>query len=187
MDYLKQNHLSILIIGFLVLSSFLGGSESVQAPVPEPKDVGAIDISRITNLFRFDAGVTRSYTNATSTDVTSYTAVAADIVNYDIVLITPTKGSLTITLPASSTLSSFVPTAGDMAEQCWHNATTTAGITLTIATATGIDLETASSTVTGPVNSLAIPSNGFACLKYIRKTATASAFDIGVLVNRYAN
>lgn len=135
----------------------------------------------------FDAGILHSYTSSTSTIATAQTLVAADITNYESVIFTPNRDSVTLTFPASSTLSAFVPTAGDWAEQCWYNATTTAAKTITFAAGTGIDLERiATSTISGSGGPmLAIPAGGSACIKYVRQPATASTFDISVLVTNY--
>ena len=211
MNYLKRNHLSILIIVFLVASFFLGGSDKgtfgVAANVTTVGNpwtfTGAVTHSgAVTNSSTLtqtgvgtfnaqpvlNAGALHSYVNSTSTTATTYTLVAADILNYESVVITPNTGDLTLTLPASSTLSAFVPTAGDWAEQCWYNASTTAGIDITFAAGTGIDLEVASSTSGGaqsPV--LTMLANSSACFKYIRKPATASAFDIIVQMTRFVD
>ena len=135
-------------------------------------------------LATLNGGQLRSSTNATSTDQTSLTLVQADILNYDTLLITPNTGALTYTLPATSTLTSFVPTAGDMVEQCWYNATTTSAATVTVTAGTGMDLErVATSTTSGSVAVLAIPSQGSACFKFVRQTDT----DISVLMTSFIN
>lgn len=133
-------------------------------------------------LATFDAGVTYSYTNSTSTTATAETATASEIANYTTVIMTPNVGALTITLPASSTLSAFLPAAGDRMEQCWYNATGTAAMNIIFAAGTGIDLEVASSTglsAQGAVSTnLSIGPGNSGCFKFIRKPATATAFDI---------
>lgn len=141
----------------------------------------------------FMAGVTYGNYLATSTSATTYTLVAADLVGssgfaYDTIALTPTVGDLTITLPASSTLRHFLPQAGMSAKQCFYNASTTAGIDITIAAGTGIDLEVASSTTAGgETPALTILADSTGCLDYIRKPATATAFDITVLFSRFVN
>lgn len=137
---------------------------------------GATTIGGLTTL---NAGQLRSYTNATSTTATSQTLEEADLLNYDTVLLTPDTPSLTLTLPATSTLTSFIPTAGDMAEQCWYNATSTASMNITFAAGTGIDLQTASTTQTD----LTFATGGNACLKFIRQTDT----DVSVLMTEYTD
>lgn len=130
-----------------------------------------------------NAGHLRSYSIATTTTATTQTLAVADILNYDVVSILPNVGSLTLTFPASSTMTTLVPTAGDMQETCFLNATTTSGITITFAASTGIDLESASSTP----SDLTITANGTACFKFIRQRATASAFDITAAMTEYMN
>jgi len=128
---------------------------------------------KISSVIHLDGGTIRSYTNATSTTATTQTLVQADILKYDTVLFTPNTGSVTLTLPATSTLTTFIPTAGDMVEQCWYNATSTASINITFAAGTGIDLQrVATSTVTGAAGVLAIPTGNSACFKFIRQTNT---------------
>lgn len=130
----------------------------------------------------FNAGQLKSYTNATSSTATAQTLVQADILGYDTVLFTPNTNSITLTLPATSTLTSFIPTAGDMVEQCWHNATTTASKTITFAAGTGMDLQrVATSTTAGSAGVLSIPTGNSACFRFTRQTNT----DIQVLMTSF--
>ncbi len=124
-------------------------------------------------LVQTDGGLTLSYTNSTSTSNTTLTMVAADIANYSTVIMTPNVASVTLTFPASSTLSAFLPTAGDTMKQCWVNATGTAATKITFAAGTGWDFEVSSTTIAAqPIS----PGNS-GCFTIIRKPATASAFD----------
>ena len=134
-------------------------------------------------LLTLNAGTLHSYPNSTSTTATTQTLVQADILNYDTILLTPNTGDLTLTWPATSTLTSLVPTAGDTAKQCMHNASTTSGIDITIAAGTGIDLMTASSSILGGAPVLTILSNQVGCFTYIRQTDT----DISMLFERFVN
>lgn len=121
----------------------------------------------------FDAGILRSYTNSTSTTATSQTLVQADILNYDTMLITPNTGSLTLTLPASSTLTSVVPSAGDRQDICIVNGTSTAAITIKLAAGTGIDLYTvATSTISGAGGVLPIGPQVMGCVTFVRQADT---------------
>jgi hypothetical protein len=134
-------------------------------------------------LFTTDAGHLKSYVNATSTADTTQTLALADINMYDRILMTPTVGATTITYPASSTLATFLPTAGDSMTQCWINATSTASKTLVFAAGTGWDFDiAATSTVLTGTNettaSYAVPALGIACAEYTRMPATSSTFDI---------
>lgn len=146
-------------------------------------------ISAVTGAFSGlltnNGGTLKSYTNASSS-VTTGTLAQADILNYDTLLLTPSGAAATktLTLPATSTLTTMVPTAGDTQDLCIYNATGTAASTITLAAGTGIDLETvATSTTSGVAGVLVIPANGYACLKFIRQTNT----DIGALMTSYIN
>jgi hypothetical protein len=102
---------------------------------------------------------------------------------YHTIIMTPTVGATTITFPASSTLATFLPTAGDGAKQCWINGTSTASQTLTFAAGTGWDFDiAATSTVLTGTNattaSYAVPALGMACAEFKRMPATATTFDI---------
>lgn len=134
-------------------------------------------------LLTLNGGQLRSSTNSTSTTATTQTLVVADINGYDTISLTPNTGALTLTWFASSTASAFLPTAGDMQETCIYNATTTAAATITVAAAAGIDMETSSSTP----SDLTILAGNHACIKMIRQPATASTFDISVLMTEFSN
>ena len=89
--------------------------------------------------------------NATSTSATTQTLTQGDINGYSSLALTPTVGSNTITLPATSTLTSFIPVAGNQTTLYVYNATTTAGILLTIGGGTGMNLTIATSTAASTV------------------------------------
>lgn len=129
-------------------------------------------------------GVTFGRSAATSTTATTQTLSAADIVGpegvaYDVMLFTPNTGDTTLTFPATSSLPHFIPKAGMMARQCWHNASTTAGIDIIFAAGTGMDLETASSTRTD----LTLIDDQAGCFTFIRKTNK----DMLVLFQEFTN
>lgn len=147
---------------------------------------GGITLSGAATL---DGGLVKSNTNSTSTTATSYTMVLADIQGYDTMIMTPNTGALTMTTFASSTASTWLPSAGDRAELCIYNATTTSAATITIAAGTGFDLErTATSTTSGADTTfLAIPAGGHGCFDFMRQPATASAFDISALYTPFIN
>ena len=198
MNIIKNIGISIvLLIGGVILgyTMFSGGPATGGTTNYDDLSVDSITVSGASTLATatlsgvatfnglptFNAGLYHSYTNSTSTTATTQTLLAADILNYSTVIMDIEVGATTFTLPASSTLSAMVPVAGDMFEQCWYNATTTAAMTITLAAGTGIDLEISTSST----NALTINPDGYACLKYVRKPATASAFDIGVLMTHY--
>lgn len=136
----------------------------------------------VANTF-FKAGQVASYTNSTSTTATTQTLSASDIANYTAVIMRPNVGAPTFTLPASSTLTAFIPNAGDTVNQCWYNATssTVANGLITFAAGTGIDLEVASSTngaAGGITPNLTIRPGNTGCFRFIRKPADSTSFDI---------
>lgn len=167
--------------------SFLQGLSGGTRDQFSVSNVGALTTSgaiTANGIITSNAGVIRSYTNSTSTTATTYTAVQADILNYDTILMTPNVGALTITFPATSTLTSMVPSAGDTQETCLYNATSTSAATITITAGAGMDLErVATSTTSGSTGVLAIPATGSACFKFVRQTNT----DISVLMTSFLN
>jgi hypothetical protein len=132
---------------------------------------GAITATTATfsGLLKTDAGITRSYSLATTTSATTYTLTASDIGNYDTIRQTLSGGATTFTLPATSTLTSLVPTAGDTAETCWMPITNN----LVFAAGTGIDMMVATSTNNGGgAYDLTITAGGVGCIKWFRQTDT---------------
>lgn len=82
-----------------------------------------------------------------ATTSTSYTLAATDFDTENIIDVTPGGASLTLTLPASSTLP-LSTTAGSMRSVWLRNATTTAGINITVAGGLGDFMKSASTTFT---------------------------------------
>ncbi|MFA5772858.1 MAG: hypothetical protein WC974_09035 [Thermoplasmata archaeon] len=78
---------------------------------------------------------------ATTTSTTATTFALADLLTYSVWEVTPNVADLTYTFPASSTLSTLVPTAGDSRTWTIVNATTTAGIDVIFAAGTGSALK----------------------------------------------
>lgn len=135
-----------------------------------------------TEAQNFYGGVLRGSAIATSSTATSITVPISWLKNVDFVAFTPNVGATTLTLPASSTVSSFVPKAGNTQQTCLYNATSTATATLTIATAAGLDLvRVATSTTSGSAGMITIPAGGIGCFTFVREPATAAAFDIAVM------
>jgi hypothetical protein len=145
-------------------------------------------LGTFSGLLTLDAGQLRSYTVATTTTATAVTLKASDVIGYDTIsVLQGGSAGLIYTFFASSTASTWLPTAGDMQETCFLNASTTATATLTFAAGTGIDLEIASSTTTGGALTTALPADSMGCFKFVRKAATASTFDIEAAFTRYTN
>jgi len=78
---------------------------------------------------------------ATSTSATATTFALADLLTYSAWEVTPNVADLTYTFPASSTLSTIIPTAGDSRTWTIYNATTTATIDVIFAAGTGSEIK----------------------------------------------
>lgn len=111
-------------------------------------------------------GLTEGGLDAIATTSTNYTLLQSDLLSASLVSFTANGGSATINLPASSTLTSYIPNAGDITSEVFYNASTTAAITLTVAGGTGTTLLSASSTAI-------IQSQKAANLKFVRLPNTS--------------
>lgn len=100
--------------------------------------------SSLTTLGTFTEG---GGVRATSTDDTSATLLATDFDVENIINFTPNVTGITLTSPASSTLTSFIGTAGQSRRVLLCNATTTAGEYFTFAAGTGNNLHQATSSM----------------------------------------
>ncbi len=164
---MKKSTAIISIIVALAAGYFLGHFYTGAA-------VGAIDCNSntcfsslgVTGLFEADG--TTIFTGATSfSGVTTFTGAIkttsqlttggnlatttngsetlqqSDLI-YSTISMTPIVAAMTVTLPASSTLTTFLPNAGDSTMINFINASTTAAITITLAGGTGSLLQNAS-------------------------------------------
>jgi hypothetical protein len=103
---------------------------------------------------------------ATSTSGTATTLTQAELYQYGLWSVTPgVLADLTYTLPASNTLTSFLPNAGDRTEIQIYNVTSTATTDIILAAGTGIDLE-------GSTTSLKVLPQTTALLDCMRKVNT---------------
>lgn len=106
---------------------------------------------------------------STTTTGTSATMSQSDLFAGQYVTVNINQNAtFTWTLPASTTLGTLLPSAGNMGRWCYENATGTAGVDLIFVAGTGIDLEMATGTsaleIVGPRDS--------ACLSLQRKVNT---------------
>ena len=192
MNYFKQNHLSLLIIAFLVVSSFTGGSTNLGATTARTTITNpwtfqqAVTLSStltavaatLSGLVTTDAGELHSYAVATTTMTATENLILADVNAYDTVIVNPNvAGDTALTFFASSTASAWLPTAGDTQRTCFVNGTTTAGTSITFAGGTGTKFLVASSSVSA-VGSATIYPQKMGCFVFTRGNATASTFDI---------
>lgn len=135
---------------------------------------------------QFDSSVVFSYTNATSTTGTVVTLAASDLA-YSQVVMVPNTGALTVTFPASSSLSSFLPVAGDRARQCWVNATGTAAGIIIFAASAGIDYEKNATSTVAAAGQTPIGASNSACFEWMRIGAGANASDFIVQQTSFFN
>lgn len=128
------------------------------------------------------------FSNTLSTSTGSATMNVSYLSGYDTVIVDATgaNSAKTLTFFASSTASSWLPTAGDTQRTCFVNATS--GPSLIFAAGTGIDLEVATSTGgAGGAMDLTIAPNGMGCFTFVRGVVTATAFDIHAGLIEYSD
>lgn len=130
MNYIKQNHLSLLIILWLIVSPFLGfgGTGGVE------KDFGLAlrDLSTISNPFYFQQGLSRGGTIFATTTSGTSTLTNTNITQNGTLQITPALMTpAVLTLPTKANLTGlnppFIPNAGDRITKTFINASTTLG------------------------------------------------------------
>lgn len=139
--------------------------------------------SAFSGLMTLNAGSLRTYTSATTTTGNDVFGLS-DLTGYDTIIVTPTIGSMTLTLPASSTVPTWLPSAGNSQKTCFVNGTTTTGIVITMAGGTGTNLLVASSTATALGSTLLFPKK-MACIDFVRGNSTATTFDINAAMTMF--
>lgn len=157
-----------LILGFVGLSQPTLNLDSVKELV---QSFGATPGSDFFNPVQLFAGVKYASVIATTTPV-SMTMRLADFDNRDVIQMLPQNGSVTITLPATSTMASYLA-SGEKKQFCIYNATSTASQTITLAEGTGWDIENIATTTTaGSSGILPIAPLDVGCLTVIKKSNT---------------
>lgn len=91
----------------------------------------------------------------------------------------------TLTFPASSSVASLVPNAGDREMFCIRNATTTANVYTIFAGSTGVNLLTSSSTLSTAAGSPELKTGKVGCFTLTREAKTATTYDIDALFLGY--
>ena len=126
-------------------TTVIDGSGNVDAPITSTTGTfsSTLNATGATTLGTLTQG---GGIRATSTVNSAETLLAADFDVEDVIAYTLNVQDATLTLPATSTLSSFIATAGQTRTIFIRNATTTAAMDLTLAGGTGMNLITASST-----------------------------------------
>jgi hypothetical protein len=142
---MKPVHLIVgVVLAAVVAGSFFlfGGKEPV---VDNPLSAAAGP--EVTEFTNFMTGLQRGGVVATSTDDTTATFLARDLNNTSRIDFTPNVAGITATLPATSTLGSFVQKTGDTRDMLLCNASTTAAATFTLAFGSGMIDSLATSTL----------------------------------------
>ena len=114
------------------------------------------------------------YSTTTSPETNNLTLRAAEVQNYRYISVNPGRIFQTLTLPATSTITSLVPNSGDVARLYIRNATGTADGTFRIAAGSGFAIQTSSST---PAAVASTTPGDWATLTFVRKADT----DIDIL------
>lgn len=153
---MNQTSKNLVIAGIVVVLLILGisvGSKTSAPSVNQAPEVGATAgpdnytpynfYNGLYGKFFSQGGAIKSFV-ATSTQ-SAYTVTQADLTNYNVFQVTATNSpALTLTLPATSTLTSLIKTPGDIREWVIYNNHTGAATTTTVVTGTGITLGNAS-------------------------------------------
>lgn len=150
--------LSIVVGIVAVLGLVLGGVAFVKSSKVVSTPVGAVSQPDFYNEINAYSGVRFSSTFATTS--TGAGTLTASNIREKTTILSTNAGALTLTLPASTTLTSFIPKAGDRVSLVLVNQGTAL---LTLAGGTGTLLQTASSTKT-------VNIGGTTLLNFVRKT-----------------
>lgn len=149
--------LVVAVLGLLGVSAFKNTTVTVNNPQPQfGAQSGPESFQKM--FFRDNAVIGGNVLATSSQGTATYTS--ADITNSKVITHTATA-ALTVTLPASSTLTNFVPNVGDTAEVFINPVTTL----ITFAGGTGTELNTASSTKN-------VNAGGLGVFKFVRKANT---------------
>jgi hypothetical protein len=128
---------------------------------------GASDVSTLTQ----GGGV-----RATSTLNSAETLLASDFDVENYIEYTPNISSVTLTLPATSTLATMIPNAGDTRTIIIENATSTASIDITISAGAGMDLQEPDG------QDLVISEDNYAILTFWRRSDTDMVVTVDVFI-----
>lgn len=129
----------------------------------------------LTGILTSGGGVT-----ATTTDTTASTLAVTDFDNENVIDVTPGAASVTLSFPATSSLTSFIPATGQTRTIFIRNATTTAGVNILVASSTGVIVNSAS---TSALIMSTTGAKNYGKLDFVRKANT----DISVLLTLFNN
>lgn len=99
--------------------------------------------SLFSGLVRTAAGLVESGQNTLAITSGTYTLTQADMLNSKVLTVpaSTTAAALTLTLPATSTMTTLIPNAGDTQEWIIDNLRTNGATTTTLTAGTGIDID----------------------------------------------
>lgn len=162
------NKISIVLA---ILALVLGGIALTKESKPVEPMVGGLTEYQ-SKLFAapvtFDQGIVESSVLST-TSPANRTLNVSDLKDTSVILMNPTVGAITVTLPTAANLGSeFLPQIGDSKEVTIVNSTSTAAAVITVAGNTGTSLRKAST-------SAAVIPGGVGFLKFVRTSATTFA------------
>lgn len=165
---------SILIVLILLIGAGIGGLFLTRSEQPS-NSFAAVSGPDNYNHLNFYLNHTDGGITSTSTSATSQTLAPKLLQDITLLSFTPNVPSVTLTLPATSTLSSFIPKTGDTQTVNICNATTTAATPFTLAVGAGMIASNATST-------LAIGTGKCATVTFVRKPNTDmyALIDIGI-------
>lgn len=130
-------------------------ASSTQNSILQADSQGRMQPTTLANLVLTGMGTTtvEKFTQGGSVFASTSAAISVTLTentmaSYGRWSLIPMGSILTVTIPPTTSISSWLPNTGDRAEIQVYNATTTAGVRLVIAAGSGIDLETPSSATT---------------------------------------
>jgi len=129
-----MNKTLVITGSLIVLAAMLIAGIAIYRPVNvkvETSELGALSGPDVIFPMRFHKTITWNQpVLATSTSGTATTLKASDMNSYGTIDLMSNVAAFTYTLPATSTMLGFLPNDGDTREWIFHNATSTATLTI---------------------------------------------------------
>jgi len=178
LPYVKYNEGIYSALGITTTDAMTAGDLAATDDLTVADDstlTGDLTVSGATDVSTFTQGGGRT---ATSTVNSAETLLASYFDTENIIEYTPNLSAVTVTVPASSTLSSVAPNTGDVRQVWLKNATSTSNMHVTLVAGAGETLIRGTSTP-----SALIAPGKYAVLTFIRKATT----DFDILLNIFDN
>lgn len=160
----------VVALVIAIIACYLPLAEKVSQKVGAQSGDGYTNVLTfgVTGILR--AGAVENIGGVLSTTTpASMTLSATDLIGVSTISMFPNVGAITITLPATTTLTSWLPNTGDRTSFVLVNATSTSAITLTVAAGTGSLISKASTTA-------AVGPGGMMLINVVRKANTDLLF-----------